>query len=306
MKGQKIAGEMLSRYHSGNIPPLLIFHGPDGTGKWSAAEAFVHQNLCDVGTACGSCPSCRKVMRGEHADFIQFPEAKTAIGDEEDPAPFTIRWLLQTRICFTPFDGELRFVLFPRADLILNEAETALLKTLEEPPDHSRFIFIVSDLELLKPTVQSRGIAIPFQRMPDISVSEITGETNPEILELLGGSLHLYPFFQSSLYHEMKEKIQEGFSHPMSLLELEKWLHSQDKKHFSEYFPEKDYSYDEIIDIFGMILLKESSTHPSRNELNEIVFDFKKNLHRDVPGLFPYLTGRLFHNLMAVLFRSKN
>ena len=305
MKGQKIALEMLSRYTSENLPPLMIFYGPDGTGKWSAAEAFIQQHLCDVGSACGNCPSCRKVMKGEHADYISFPESKTAIGDEEDPDPFTVRWLLQTRICYSPFDGDLRFVLFPRADLILNEAETALLKTLEEPPDHTRFIFIVKDLDDLKQTVISRGVAIPFQRLPEEDLKSITGESSPEVLELLGGSLHLIPFFRSELYTAMKEKVQEALNHPLSLMELERWILAEEKTHFRDFFPEAEYGTDEIIDIFGMIFLKESSSHTHKYKLYNAIFNYKRDFHREIPGLQPYLTGRLFHNLMDILFHGK-
>ena len=191
LKGQSIARSMLDHYLSKPAPPLLILHGPAGVGKFSAAEWFIQCSLCDIGNGCGQCPSCRLFARQEHPDYILFPEERVLIGDEKQPAPFTVRWLIRTRLMYPPFKGQRRFILMPRADLIQNEAETALLKTLEEPPDHSRFILMVEDLELLKETIISRGVCIPFQLIPASTMADITGQSDPYILDLMGGSLEL-------------------------------------------------------------------------------------------------------------------
>ena len=179
LKGQPIASRMMNAHLEGHPPPLMVLYGSDGTGKWSAAEAFIQQSMCEVGTGCGACPACRKILRGEHPDFIRFPEDRTYIGETSEPAEFTVRWLLNTRLCYTPFDGDIRFVLFPRADLIQHEAETALLKTLEEPPEHTRFIFLVRSLDDLKQTIVSRGVAIPFRLLPEAVVRELGRRAEP-------------------------------------------------------------------------------------------------------------------------------
>lgn len=307
LKGQHTALKMLTSYTSENIPPLLIFHGPEGVGKMFSAESFIQTHLCKVGTSCGSCSSCKKIMKGEHPDFIVFPETKVGIGDEKEPEEFSIRWLLRKRVIYNPHEGNLRFILFPRADLILHEAETALLKTLEEPPEHTRFIFIIRDLDELKATVLSRGVSIPFYRLSHEDTMHVTGTNDPEILDLLGGSLHLFSFFKSDLYPVMKEKIMEGLGHPLALSKLEQWLLSGEKNHFRDLLePDSKVKYEDILDLFGLILLKECETHKKRKEISEILFEFKGDLHRDVPGLNPYLTGRFFHRLMEILFHPKS
>ena len=165
IKGQPVAVTLLSNYLEREIPPLLILHGPDGVGKWSAAEAFIRHRFCQTRQGCGNCTPCRKLQNGSHPDLIAFSEEKIQIGDHENPEEFTVRWLLRTRIRYAPNESDLRFILIPRADLILHEAETALLKTLEEPPEHTKFIFLTPDLSLLKETIVSRGLCIPFQRL---------------------------------------------------------------------------------------------------------------------------------------------
>jgi DNA polymerase-3 subunit gamma/tau len=302
--GQPLAVRMLKRYLEGPLPPLMILYGPEGTGKWTAAEAFVAQKLCSVGTSCGACPSCRKLLRDEHPDFIRFPEEATAIGSPESPEPFTVRWLLQTRICYTPFAGDLRFVLFPRADLIQHEAETALLKTLEEPPDHTRFIFIVRDLSELKSTVVSRGVAIPFQRLSVETMHTITGIEETEILELSAGSIHYIPFLISEVRAKMREKISQGLNHPLALLELERWLHQAEKKVLVDE-EEVTLSVEEFVDFFGLTLLRECEKRPEFRAIADAIFEFKEDLHRELSGLVPYLTGRLFHRLSGILFRKE-
>lgn len=301
LQEQKIALRMLTTYLKSGIPPLLIFHGPDGTGKWSAAEAFIRQRLCITGNGCGNCPSCRKIEKGSHPDIIQFPEDKIAIGDVKDPEEFTVRWLIRTRLCYSPFDGPTRFVLFPAADKIQNEAETALLKTLEETPDHTRFIFLIRDISDLKATIVSRGVLIPFHPLPVKTLKKF-GDVPDEYLDILGGSMHLFPFLQTELFRVMTEKIEAAFLHPLAMHDLEQWVHAEDKKNFAGLLGDEEYSKDELIDIFALLLLRAASKMERRTLLWRKIFDFKRDLHKDLSGIAPYLLSRLFHDLSLVLF----
>ena len=279
----------------------MIFHGPDGTGKWSAAEAFIQQKLCEVQTGCGNCSTCKKLLSGNHADYIRFPQEKVAIGEPTDPEVFTVRWLLKTRIIYSPFDAPLRFVLFPRADLIQHEAETALLKTLEEPPEHTRFIFLVRSLDEIKQTIVSRGVCIPFGLLPREELKHL-GEIPPETLDLLGGSMELLPFVYTDLFNQMREKIRAGLEHPLSLLELERWLHSGERKGFAELTGEEKYSYAEILEQFTLLLLVQSQDHERAAAIRRQVFRLKLDLHLDMAGMQPYILGRFFNGLDRILF----
>ncbi len=302
LRGQKIASRLLERYLTGPVPPLMIFYGPDGVGKWSVAEAFIRQKLCHVGTGCGSCASCRKLDRDDHPDFIRFPLDRILIGEQENQEEFTIRWLIQTRLRYSPFEAPLRFVLFPAAEQIQNEAETALLKTLEEPPHHTRFIFLVRSLDQLKATIVSRGVAIPFGLLPGDVMRSLLGGQGEELLEVLGGSLHLLPFFQTDLAPLMEEKIGDSLNHPLRLLELEKWLLSGEKKVFEELTGEEHFHYTEILEIFGLLFLKRIQELPQRDALTRILFEFKEELHRDQSGMIPYIMSRFFHDIASILY----
>lgn len=301
LSGQRVALAMLERLLTGSLPPLLIFHGPEGTGKASAAEAFVRQRLCALGTGCGTCANCRKIEQGDHADVIVFPEEKVGIGDDEKPEVFTIRWLLRRRLQYSPFDGDERFVLFPRADLLQHEAETALLKTLEEPPEHTRFLFVVRSLDLLKPTVVSRGILIPFSRLPHEVLSRMAGVANDE-LDLAAGSLEPLILLRSAFYREARKKLENAVRHPMALLDLETWLRSGEKSAFAELTDPETYTYGELLDFFSLVMLQMSGEHPRSVPLRRAVFAFKGDMNQEMSGLPPYLISRLFAHLGRELF----
>ena len=302
LKGQPVAHRMLESYLNRPLPPLLILHGPGGTGKWSAAEALVYQRFCEVGTGCGKCAACRKLAKEEHPDYICFPEGKVFIGDEDDPEPFSVRWLIRKRLRYTPYEAPLRIVVIPAAEQIQNEAETALLKTLEEPPEHTRFIFLTARLENLKSTILSRGVAIEFQSLSREMIHEITRGGLGELEELAGGSLDSIPFFLTPLYREMNEKILDSLDHPLKLLELEKWLHSGEKNAFASLQGEGELDYSGVLDFFGRLFLFRVTDHPQRRAISEAVFELKQGLNQDMAGLPPYLLSRFFHRLDRILY----
>ena len=302
--GQEPAKRMLNGYLQIYPPPLLIFHGPSGVGKYSAAEAFVFQFLCVIGTGCGKCPPCRKLLRGEHADFIRFPDAPIAIGKASKPETFSIRWLLQTRLPYTPFDGRTRFVLFPNGKQIQYEAETALLKTLEDTPQHTRFILLVSDLANLKPTIISRGICIPFYLLPTPIITQIAGCKDPEELQCLGGSLEKVSLVKSKFYQKIKQKIWEALGHPLELGALEKWLLRLDNPKQLLQETELELSYLEVLDFFGLLLLVLLKELPAYPKISQAIFQFRQDLQLDMAGLPVYLVSRLFTQIHALHFEN--
>ncbi|MCB1323809.1 MAG: hypothetical protein H7A21_12295 [Spirochaetales bacterium] len=302
LKGQAVAQRILMRYLEVHPPPLLVLHGPEGTGRWSAAEAFVQQRLCEVGSGCGQCGACRKLIRGDHPDFIRFPEERTLIGDPDDPAEFTVRWLLRTRVIYTPFAGDMRFVLFPRADLIHNEAETALLKTLEDAPAHTRFVFLVRSIEELKPTIVSRSVLVPFRSLGASTLAELAGENSERELSVLGGSLKHLAMIKTPLFRELCEKLGQARQHPQALAELERWIKHGEKRGFGDLTGDVDFEFSELLEVVGTVLLADSAAHKERGSVAEAVFEFKAGLHEEQAGAVPYLLGRLFWRLSAAYF----
>ncbi|HMV78648.1 MAG TPA: hypothetical protein PL048_08975 [Leptospiraceae bacterium] len=302
IQGQETALQYLRTYiqNPGKIPPLLIFHGPSGTGKWSGAERFSFTVLCEKGTGCGHCISCKSFYQHQHPDYIQFPAGeRVPIGDEKNPEEFTIRWLLSKRIAYQPHLSSYRIVLFPNAGMINNEAETALLKTLEEPPSHTRFIFITEKLEDLKQTILSRGVSIGFGYLSRNTVRQITDSLSIPYEEYFGGSVNPLNC-PPEVLNLIRTKIEELSGSGISLIELENWIRNYKSDH-EEW--EENFSYPEFLEAFTAVLIHHlsKSSHRNRDQILEKIFLFKENIHKDIPGLDHFIISRLFFDLSVLV-----
>jgi DNA polymerase III subunit delta' len=162
---RRLVGLLGRAIHAGSLPPSLIFAGPDGVGKRRVALAVASAVNCattivDAATgqldACGTCPSCGKIARGQHPDVrILEPEENAAIKIEP------VRELIG-QTAYRPFEGRSRAVVIDRADLLGEDAQNALLKTLEEPPSRSVFMLVTARPVLLLDTVRSRCCQLRF------------------------------------------------------------------------------------------------------------------------------------------------
>lgn len=301
IQGQEHALKYITKYIQTpeKIPHLLIFHGPDGVGKWSLAERFSFHLLCENNTGCGFCSSCKSFLNNSHPDYILFPmDTKIAIGEEREPSEFTIRWLITKRINYAPHLSRFRIILFPDASLINNEAETALLKSLEEAPQHTKFIFIVNNLTKLKQTIISRGICIPFYYLNKDVIKEISIKKGLYFDEFFGGSLNPYDI-PREVIRITKEKVESHIHDSIALLQLENWI-----KLYKDSHPEwkEDFHYTKFLDLMSTLLVYCYSKKDLENRtiiLNSI-FDFKRKLTKNIANLEPYLLSELFFNLCSM------
>jgi DNA polymerase-3 subunit delta' len=188
--GHEAPLELLGRARdSGRLPHALLFHGPDGVGKGTVARALAAALLCERGgrEACGECGACRKTRHGHHPDLLFVRRLSRAIDkgaplndppqDERPPADlsaeiriFQIRELAQ-HAAFAPREGPCRVFIIDPADRMNLPTQSALLKTLEEPPGQSYLILIASRPHLLLSTVRSRSFVVGFAPMPAASLA---------------------------------------------------------------------------------------------------------------------------------------
>ncbi len=131
-----------------------LFEGTRGLGKETMAREYAAAILCASETPpCHTCRSCQQVTAGTHPELRiilpEDPEKDTSVSVE------IIRSMIKD-IYLKPYEGDWKVYLIPQADLLTFQAQNALLKTLEEPPDHSVIILTSSHPEKLLPTVLSR------------------------------------------------------------------------------------------------------------------------------------------------------
>ncbi len=156
---------------AGSVPQSLLFDGPDGVGKRTTALALAAAINCRQsgvdGDACSTCPSCRRIPRGQHPDIVELaPNEKGTI--TVDMAREVIG-----QASYRPFEARRRVVIVDEADRLQPPAQNALLKTLEEPPPSSMFVLVTSRPDSLLETVRSRCPRVRFGRLGPNDLAEV-------------------------------------------------------------------------------------------------------------------------------------
>jgi len=146
-----------------HVPHALLIAGPPSVGKHALAMDLAAALLCTGATGadrpCRRCRGCRMVEHGNHPDLHRLePEGaggQIRIGDRQHPEPGTVRGLA-VELALLPVEGGARVAIVRDAQRLSDDAQSALLKTLEEPPAGTTLILCADDEERLLPTIRSR------------------------------------------------------------------------------------------------------------------------------------------------------
>lgn len=294
----KILKNILEFYTEKSFPNLMILSGPNKILKKFLIFRLIKFHLClnpKDSKSCNQCKSCILFENGEHPDLIIFPEDKIKIGDAKEPEMYTIRWLQREKLIFKPLISPYRFVVFLSSDLLGNEAEVALLKTLEEPSENTKFVFFTPSLDLLRETIISRAVVVQFPYF-SFKQTKFLIPKEDEFIEVLGGSIDNYNENLYELYKELNTRIDYALEHPLELLNLEKWINENSTNY-------KEIGQNIFMEIFSLILaqkLKKRKLFP----LVDTVIRFLIGLRAEQSGLLSYLTSKLFFELYYNFFKS--
>jgi len=164
---QAIATTVRNAISSGRIHHAYLFCGPRGVGKTSMARVFAMALNCEKGVSadpCGECSICRAIMGGDDIDVLELDGASNRGIDQVRD--------IRANVHYAPARSRYKIYYIDEGHMLTTEAFNALLKTLEEPPPHVKFILSTTEPTRMPETIHSRCQRFDFRR---ISAFDIAG-----------------------------------------------------------------------------------------------------------------------------------
>ncbi|MBF0253500.1 MAG: DNA polymerase III subunit gamma/tau [Candidatus Omnitrophica bacterium] len=164
---ESVTRTIINSIEKNRISNAYIFSGPRGVGKTSVARLIAKVLNCQNPTPkgpCNICKQCTQVNKASSMDVLEIDGASNRGIDE-------IR-ALRENVKFMPVSGKYKVYIIDEVHMLTTEAFNALLKTLEEPPEHVKFIFATTEPHKVLATIMSRCQRFDFRRISPVQISE--------------------------------------------------------------------------------------------------------------------------------------
>ncbi|HJO95882.1 MAG TPA: DNA polymerase III subunit gamma/tau [Victivallales bacterium] len=214
---------------SGKTAHAYLFVGPRGIGKTTIARIFAKALNCKqapIKNPCNKCDSCHSISSGNNIDIIEIDGASNnSVNDIRN---------LREEVLYTPVNSKYKIYIIDEVHMLSNSAWNALLKTLEEPPPHIKFLFATTEAHKILPTVLSRCQRFDLQRIPQNLISKRIAEI--AVAENV--------VISSNAVNAIAKAADGGMRDALSLLDQIIAFHSSDET--------KEINEDQVLKTFGL------------------------------------------------------
>ena len=248
---ESIKKHLQTAIKTGNLSHAYIINGEYGSGRQTIASALAKTIQCQSKTddtdACGICTSCKQAESHNHPDIKYITHDKTSISVND------IREQLNNDISIKPYSSEYKIYIIPDANKMTEQAQNALLKTIEEPPVYAIIILLTENCDSLLPTIRSRCVTLtmnPVEKDKICTYLENKFQLEPEQAQIAanycqGNIGRAIRFASSSDFIEMKNQV----------LKLLKNLDSMDIASIIDTIKEFSTHKNDINDYLDLMLL---------------------------------------------------
>ena len=169
---EQITGHLQNAIRMGKVSHAYIIQGEAGSGKKLLADTFATTLQCEEGgiEPCGRCQSCKQAVSGNHPDIRRVTHEKATIGVDD------IRLQLNNDILVKPYSRPYKVYIIDEAEKMTEQAQNAMLKTIEEPPEYAVILLLTVNAKLLLPTILSRCILLNVRPVARQAVTRLLTE----------------------------------------------------------------------------------------------------------------------------------
>ena len=161
---EDVVRHLKTALETGKVSHSYLMSGAVGSGKKTLANTFAAALLCqgEGQKPCMVCESCKRAMGRNHPDILTLVHEKPAIISVDE-----VREQLVNDVQIRPYSGSRKVYIVPDAELMNVQAQNAILKTIEEPPEYAVILLLTTNADSLLPTIRSRCVRLDLKVVGD-------------------------------------------------------------------------------------------------------------------------------------------
>ena len=289
---EEIIRHLKNAISTGKVSHSYIFTGEPGAGKKLLAGTFAMTLQCEAGGTepCQECDSCKKAVGKNHPDIIMVSHEKPGTISIDE-----IREQVVQDVSIKPYCSPYKIYIIADAELMTVQAQNALLKTIEEPPEYAVILLLTGNIDGLLPTIQSRCVRLDLKVVDDGLVKEYLMEHLhvPDYQAEIDAS-----FAQGSIGKAKAAATSQEFADmTQNALKILKYANTMEVYELSDTikgFSEEKQNIDDYLDIF-QFWFRDVLMFKATREIDNLVFKQEINFIKE------QASQRSYENLEKIL-----